>query len=50
MSLFNLLGGASTRWSFITDDDVPRVVDTLERLCSEWIDAFPGIVEAAQAT
>jgi hypothetical protein len=48
VSLLNLLGSASMGWAFITNDDLPRVADSLADLCDGFLKVVPDLVTAAQ--
>src|SRR5205823_2379020 len=39
------LGIGRTYWSYLTDDDVPIVVESIGKMCSLFVNAVSGLVE-----
>jgi hypothetical protein len=48
VSLFALLGAGQTRWSCMTEADVPTAVEALADFCVEFLHELPKIMEAAR--
>lgn len=48
MTLFALLGESQTTWSFLSTPDIPDMARLLARLCSDFIQDVPSIVDAGR--
>jgi len=47
VSIMDLAGAGLTRWSFLTPEAIPGAADLLGRVCIEFIEAVPRILEEA---
>ena len=47
-SLMTLAGAGETHWSYLTPDDIPAAAELLGRLCIEFTEAVPQILDEAQ--
>jgi len=41
-------GGGTTDWRYLTDGDIPATAQMIARLCWEFVEAVPGIIERAR--
>jgi hypothetical protein len=49
VSLMTLAGSGDTKWSYLTQDDIPDAAELLGHVCMQFVDAVPAIVDEARS-